>query len=59
MNRRPAYDRADWTLSDVQLARRLGVTKQAIAAARKVRGIAPAVGHGGPRKNAGRKPAQP
>lgn len=55
MNRRKAYDKSNWTLSDVQLARRLGVTKQAVAAARKLRGIAPVAGHGGKRKNAGRK----
>ena len=57
MNYRDAYDRADWTKTDVQLARKFGVTKQAIQAARRVRGIAPTP-HGGLRKGAGRKPSK-
>ena len=56
MNRRRAYDAANWTLTDVELARQLHVTKQAVALARKVRGIAPAAGHGGRRRGAGVKP---
>lgn len=55
MNWRGDYDTADWSLSDVQLAKKLHVSKQAVAAARRVRGIAPSAGHGGERKGAGRK----
>ena len=51
MNRRTDYDRADWTLSDAELGRQLGVTKQAVAAARKARGKVPAQ-HGGFRHGA-------
>lgn len=59
MNRRADYDKADWSKTDVQIARKLGVTKQAVAAARKVRGLPPVAGHGGKRKNAGRKKLHP
>lgn len=48
MNRRRAeYETADWSLSDTELAARLGVKKQAVSAARRARGIPPAAGHGG------------
>lgn len=57
MNRRRAdYDAADWSKSDVELAALLGVSKQAIAKARRIRGIEPVAGHGGKRTGAGRKP---
>lgn len=55
MNYRDAYDKADWKKSDVEIAAKLGVTKQAVQAARRVRGIPPAVGHGGKRKKSGAK----
>ena len=55
MNYRDAYDRADWKKSDVEIAAKLGVTKQAVQAARRVRGIQPAAGHGGGRKKSGAK----
>ena len=54
MNVRADYDRVDWLKTDVQIARKLKVTKQAVQAARRVRGIAPTP-HGGLRKGAGRK----
>lgn len=58
MNRRACYDSADWSKSDAELANQLGVTRQAVAAARLVRGLCSAnPNHGGKRKGAGRKPA--
>ena len=56
MNRRAAYDRADWSRSDAELAKKLGVTPQAVGAARRGRGIAPAIPHGGARPGSGPKP---
>jgi Zn-dependent peptidase ImmA (M78 family) len=55
MNRKKKYDTADWSRPDAVLAAEFGVTRQAIAAARKVRGIAPAIPHGGKRQGAGAK----
>lgn len=55
MNRKKRYDTADWSRPDAVLAAEFGVTRQAIAAARKVRGIAPAIPHGGKRPGAGKK----
>lgn len=57
MNRRSDYDKVNWRKSDVEIAALLGVTKQAVAAARKQRGIPP-LSHGGKRKNAGRRKGQ-
>ena len=51
------YDFIDWTKGDdKQIADALGVTRQAVAAARKVRRISPKSNHGGKRAGAGRKP---
>ena len=58
MNRKSKYDECDWSKSDVELASLFGVTKQAISAARRVRGIKPSHGHGGKRSNAGAKPRE-
>lgn len=55
MNVRADYDKADWTQSDAEIAKALGVTRQAVSAARLVRGIKSSKGHGGKRINAGRK----
>lgn len=52
---RKAYDRADWSLSDAQLAKKLGVSRIAVLKARQRRGIETQTGHGGKRKGAGRK----
>jgi len=56
MNYRDEYDKADWSKSDAEIAKILGVTRQAVSAARLVRGIKSSKGHGGKRINAGRKP---
>lgn len=54
------YNFIDWTKGDdVQIAAALGVTRQAVAAARKVRRISPKSNHGGKRAGAGRKPKRP
>lgn len=54
------YNFIDWTKGDdVQIAAALGVTRQAVAAARKVRRISPKSNHGGKRAGAGRKPKPP
>lgn len=45
----------DWQRTDAAIARRLGVSRQSVAAARRVRGIAPRP-WGGRRPNSGRKP---
>lgn len=55
MNKRAEYDSADWSKSDAAIAKILGVTRQAVSAARLVRGIKSAKGHGGKRDGAGRK----
>ena len=55
MNRKSKYDECDWSEGDIELAKEFGVTRQSIAAARKVRGIKPATPHGGKREGAGRK----
>ncbi len=58
-NRRADYDdpAIDWAQSNTALAQLLGVKKQYVANARRVRGIPPPP-HGGTRKGAGRKPKQ-
>lgn len=43
------YDNVDWSKGDAHLAGILGVTKQAVRAARRVRGIKP-MPHGGHRR---------
>jgi hypothetical protein len=57
------YDQANWGLADGEIAREIGVTKQAVSAARRLRCIDPVKGHGGRRVGAGRKakasPASP
>ena len=51
------YNFIDWAKGDdVQIAAALGVTRQAVAAARKARRISPKSNHGGKRAGAGRKP---
>lgn len=47
---------ADWRRTDAALARRLGVSRQSVANARRVRGIAPRP-WGGKRPGSGRPPA--
>ena len=56
MNRKSKYDECDWSKSDADLAEEFGVTRQAIQAARKVRGIKNVTTHGGWREGAGAKP---
>ena len=56
MNYRDQYDKFDWSKSDAEIAKILGVTRQAVSAARLVRGIKSSKGHGGKRPGAGRKP---
>lgn len=57
MNTNAIYNFIDWTKGDdVQIAAALGVSRQAVAAARKVRREAPVSKHGGKRPGAGRKP---
>jgi hypothetical protein len=59
MNLRSIYNFIDWSKGDdAQIAAALGVTRQAVAAARKVRRVAPKSNHGGKREGAGRKPKQ-
>lgn len=54
------YNFIDWTKGDdAQIAAALGVSRQAVAAARKVRRISPKSNHGGKRAGAGRKPKPP
>jgi hypothetical protein len=54
------YNFIDWTKGDdAQIAAALGVTRQAVAAARKVRRISPKNNHGGKRPGAGRKSKPP
>lgn len=56
MNTTAIYNFIDWTKGDdVQIAASLGVTRQAVAAARKVRRVSPVSKHGGKRPGAGRK----
>jgi hypothetical protein len=60
MNLNSIYNFIDWTKGDdVQIAAALGVTRQAVAAARKVRRVAPVSKHGGRRPGAGRKAKAP
>lgn len=51
----PLYDQLDWSLPNTELAAQLGVTQQAVGAARRRRGIAPVPVAGGKRPGAGRK----
>jgi len=60
MNINAIYNLIDWSKGDnVQIAEALGVTKQAVAAARKVRRVSPVSKHGGKRPGAGRKAKAP
>jgi hypothetical protein len=54
------YDFIDWSKGDdKQIADAIGVTRQAVAAARKVRRQPVRSNHGGKRSGAGRKPKSP
>lgn len=60
MNLNSIYNFIAWTKGDdVQIAAALGVTRQAVAAARKVRRVSPVSKHGGKRPGAGRKAKAP